>query len=113
MKPPSLSSQVAEIELEGSTLRRLREMGGVLRLLLRLRSFTSWKATAELCGSLCVKRARDGRGNEQGHPLSDLPFMHYLGDRICVQVPRKRNNVITPALAASTMNLPVVLAEGI
>lgn len=36
--------------------------------------------------------------------------MYDLGVRVYVQVPKKRNNVITPALAANTMNLPVVLA---
>ena len=63
--------------------------------------------------SLPVARERDDGGNEHGHLLDDLSLMHDLGVRRYVQVPRKRSNVFTPALAASTTNLLVVLAGGI
>lgn len=63
--------------------------------------------------SFHVARERDNGGKEHGHLLGDLSLMYDFGVRIYVQVPRKRDNVITPALAASTMNLPVVLTGGI
>lgn len=59
--------------------------------------------------SLHDARERDNGGKEHGH-LHDFSLMYDLLARIYVQVTRQRHNVITPALAASTMNLPVVLA---
>lgn len=58
-------------------------------------------------------RERDNGGKEHGNILHDLSLMYDLLARIYVQVTRKRNNVITSASAASTMNLPVVLTGDI
>lgn len=63
--------------------------------------------------SLQDARETDNGGKEHGNILHNLSLMYDLLARIYVQVTRKRNNVITPALAASTMNLPVVLAGDI
>lgn len=63
--------------------------------------------------SLHDARERDNGGKEHSHLLHDFSLMYDLLARIYVQVTRQRYNVITPALAASTMNLPVVLAGDI
>lgn len=74
-------------------------------LLLRLSEGSSRAAC-----TLHVARERDDGGKKCDHPIGDLSLMCNLGVRINVQVLRKRNNIITCALAANTMNLPVVLA---
>lgn len=56
---------------------------------------------------------RGDRGKAYGHHLGGISHMCHLGVKMPVQVPRKRNNLITPALAASTINLPIILAGGI
>lgn len=65
------------------------------------------------CLVLHMTRERCDRGKEYGHHLGDISPMYHLGVRMPVQVPRKKNNLITPALAASTTNLPIILAGGI
>lgn len=60
-----------------------------------------------------MTRERGDGGKEYGHHLGDVSPMYHFRVRMPVQVPRKRNNLITPALAASTMNLPIILKGGI
>lgn len=72
-------------------------------------SEASTRAACALRGA----RERDNGGKEHGNNLHDLSLMYDLLARIYVQVTRKRNNVIAPALAASTMNPPVVLTGDI
>lgn len=113
MEPPSFSSQVAEIKLEKSTL--LEDSGrwentpaAAVAAQLRLCAGSSRAACSPR-----VARERDDGEKEHGHLLGNLSLMYDLRVRIYVQVPRERNTVITIALAASTINLPVVLSEGI
>lgn len=104
---PYLSSQGAEIKLEKSTLS---ESPGRWEKYL---SYAVSEGSSRAACALHEGRERDNGWKERGNILHDLSLMYDLLARIYVQVTRKRNNVITPALAASTMNLPVVLTGDI
>lgn len=104
---PCLSSQVAEIKLEKSTLS---ENPGRWEKYL---SCAVSEGSSRAACALHYARERDNGGKERGNILHDLCPIYDLLARIYVQVTRKRNNLITPALAASTMNLPVVLTGDI
>jgi len=60
-----------------------------------------------------VTKERGDGGKAYGHHLGGISDTYHLGVKMPVQVPRRRNNLIIPALAASTTNLPIILAGGI